>query len=68
MINNDSQFEDNLLEKLQNNKVKPHGFGIGLLNIHKRLQLIFGADYGLELYNADDNHAVAQINIPGRQL
>ena len=68
VINNDSQFEDNLLEKLQNNKVKPHGFGIGLLNIHKRLQLIFGADYGLELYNADDNHAVAQINIPGRQL
>ncbi|MGI6778881.1 MAG: sensor histidine kinase [Acetivibrionales bacterium] len=68
VINNGSQFEENILQKLQNGEIKPHGFGIGLLNIHRRLQLIFGTDYGLVLYNSDENHAVAQINIPRRQL
>jgi len=68
VTNNDSQFEENLLEKLQNNEIKPHGFGIGLLNIHKRLQLIFGVNYGLELYNPDESHAVAQITVPRRLL
>ena len=68
VTNNDSQFEENLLKKLQNSEIKPHGFGIGLLNIHKRLQLIFGVNYGLELYNPDESHAVAQITIPRRLL
>ncbi len=68
VVNNGSQFEEDILERLQAQELKPHGFGIGLLNIHKRLQLIFGQAYGLELYNRDEDHAVAQINIPRRQL
>jgi len=68
VINNGSQFEEDILEKLNNKETKPQGFGIGLLNIHKRLQLIFGPEYGLTLFNLDDNHAVAQINIPRRSL
>jgi len=68
VINSGSQFEEHILEKLHNQTTKPQGFGIGLLNIHKRLQLIFGPEYGLTLYNQDANHAVAQITIPRRTL
>jgi len=67
VINSGSQFEEQILEKLSNQTTKPQGFGIGLLNIHKRLQLVFGPEYGLTLYN-QDNHAVAQITIPRRML
>ena len=65
VVNNDSQFEPDLLRKLDQGLVTPHGFGIGLLNIHKRIQLTYGSEYGLHLFNKDDEHAVARIIIPG---
>ncbi|HAN43935.1 MAG TPA: sensor histidine kinase, partial [Ruminococcaceae bacterium] len=61
--NTGSQFEDNLLEKLTQSQIKPHGFGIGLLNIHNRIQLTFGEAYGLEFFNENGN-AVARVKIP----
>lgn len=64
VVNNGSQFEKKLLKKLETNEVTPRGLGIGLLNIHRRLQLIYGPAYGLELFNADEEHAVAQICVP----
>lgn len=64
VTNNGSQFEEDLLAKLENGTVKPHGIGIGLLNIHQRIQLIYGNSYGLKLYNLDEDHAVAEIIIP----
>lgn len=64
VTNNGSQFEDNLLLKLEQGIVKSHGIGIGLLNIHQRIQLIYGSSYGLSLYNSDEEHAVAEIIIP----
>ena len=63
VTNSGSLFEENLLEKLQTNEITPHGFGIGLLNIDKRLKLTFGDGYGLTLYNQDDL-AVAMVTIP----
>ena len=68
VINNGSQFEDNLLGKLAEGIVKPHGIGIGLLNIDKRISLIYGSRYGLHLYNKDTDHAVAEIIIPGEEI
>lgn len=67
--NNGSQFEENLLEKLESNELQPHGFGIGILNIHKRLKIAYGPDYGLYLYNMEDEddgeeYAVARITLP----
>lgn len=67
--NNGSQFEDQLLRKLGSQELSPHGFGIGLLNIHKRLQITYGLDYGLYLYNMEDEYdgeeyAIAQIQLP----
>ncbi len=62
--NSGSQFEADLLQKLRSGAVQPHGHGIGLLNIDERLALMFGAAYGLTLYNEGDE-AVALVTIPG---
>ncbi len=61
--NSGSQFEDNLLHKLEQKEVEVSGFGIGLLNIQQRIQLNYGESYGLQLYN-DQENAVVQIAIP----
>lgn len=63
--NNGSQFPENLLEKLEQNEISPRGFGIGLLNINKRLQLQFGASYGIQIINNElEDLAIVQITIP----
>lgn len=67
VINNGSQFEDNTLHKLETQEMNTNGFGIGLINIHRRLQLTYGAAYGLTLYNMDSEHAVSRITIPRRK-
>ena len=36
--------DENILEKLENGEIKPEGLGIGLSNIHKRLQLAFRSE------------------------
>lgn len=61
--NSGSAFPDNLLEKLERGSIQPHGFGIGLTNIHQRIQLTHGKNYGLFLFNQND-FAVAQIRLP----
>ncbi|MEY8351786.1 sensor histidine kinase [Lachnospiraceae bacterium 54-53] len=64
IINSGSEFPYDLLKKLEQKTIQPHGFGIGLLNIHSRLQLHFGSAYGLGFYNDDAGHAVVQITLP----
>lgn len=69
ITNTGSSFEENCMEKLQSGEIQPHGFGIGILNIHRRLQLTYGELYGLLLYNIEDEEtyeecAVAEIRIP----
>ena len=49
--NEGSEFEEHLLEKLKNGEISPHGHGIGLLNIHQRIQILFGEQYGLSFHN-----------------
>ena len=61
--NNGSQFEDELLSRLRSSAAPSHGFGIGLINIDERIRLMFGAPYGLFLYNEEDR-AVALIDLP----
>lgn len=60
--NTGSSFEDNLLDKLRNKMITPRGFGIGLLNIDKRLRLMYGTDC-LFLYN-ENGMATASIRFP----
>jgi len=61
--NNGSVFEDQLLAKLKTHQIEPHGFGIGLLNILERMQLTYGEEYGLTLYN-ENEQAVARLAFP----
>ncbi len=63
--NNGSQFEENALEKMMSGKTAAHGFGVGILNIEKRIQIIYGENYGLELGNADEDTAIVNIYLPG---
>lgn len=45
-------------------KVKSKGTGIGLKNIHDRLQLIFGERYGIEVESELENGTKVMFNIP----
>ena len=57
-----------MLENLETNQISPHGFGIGLLNINKRIKLQFGEAYGLHIYNVEsEDLAVVQIRLPEDQ-
>lgn len=65
VANQGSSFEENLLENLQNGSKSSHGFGIGLLNINQRIQMLFGDAYGLSFRNEEDK-AIAIITLPFR--
>lgn len=41
--------DENILSKLERGEVQPDGLGIGLTNIHCRIQLEFSAEYGLRI-------------------
>lgn len=66
VTNSGSSFDDNLLELLKQNRKQPTRSGIGLLNIDKRIKLLFGEHYGLSLSNQEDC-AVASVTIPYRK-
>lgn len=64
--NSGSTLEDNLLNKLYDHRIKPNGFGIGLMNIDQRLKLTFGTSYGLTLFN-EENFAIVRITLPYKE-
>ena len=53
---------ENILK--DNNKVPKHGSGVGLINVHSRIQLMFGNEYGLEVYSEPDEGTRIVIHIP----
>lgn len=61
--NTGSEFEDNIIEKIKERHVVPQGFGIGLRNIHDRLQIAYGQQYGLTVSNEEDM-AVVRVKLP----
>lgn len=61
--NTGSEMEEDLLEKLKREEIKPHGHGVGLINIDSRLKMQYGEKYGLRLYN-EGEFAVAEVVIP----
>lgn len=61
--NTGSRFEENLLEKLLRKEILPHGFGIGILNVHKRLELAFGHDFTLDFLN-QKGFAIVKLTFP----
>ena len=65
--NTESKFEDHLLEKLISKEILPNGFGIGILNVNKRLELAFGESYRLEFFN-EGELATVKITVPMRSI
>ena len=61
--NTQSQFEEDLLERLQKGEIKSEGLGIGLLNVEKRLLLFYDSQVDFKLYNSEDM-AVVEILLP----
>ena len=53
---------DNILT--DNEKVPKHGSGVGLINVHNRIQLMFGSQYGLQVYSEPDEGTRIVIHIP----
>ena len=50
---------------LSNNESVPkHGSGVGVINVHSRIQLIYGKEYGLEVYSEPDEGTQVVIHIP----
>lgn len=47
-----------------NNRVPKHGSGVGLINIHNRLQILFGKEYGLVIESEPDEGTRVSIQIP----
>lgn len=43
---------------------KAHGSGVGLINVHKRIQLRFGENYGLHIESELDEGTTVTIHIP----
>ena len=47
-----------------NQKVPKHGSGVGLINVHTRIQLMFGVRYGLKVESEPDEGTRVTIRIP----
>ena len=55
--------DEDILEKLDSGQIQPDGLGIGLTNIHRRIQLEFSQDYGLRICCRDGKTQVF-IHLP----
>ncbi len=60
------EVRDNLLKDTpENRQHKPkHGSGVGLVNVHSRLKLRFGEEYGLQVESEPDEGTTVTIHIP----
>ncbi len=45
-------------------RTRNKGSGIGLRNVHQRIQLSFGKKYGLEIQSEPDEGTVVRIHLP----
>lgn len=48
----------------EDRKIRNKGSGIGLRNVHQRIQLSFGKTYGLEIESEPDEGTVVRIHLP----
>lgn len=53
---------ENILK--DNNKTPKHGSGVGVINVHSRIKLMFGDQYGLSIESEADEGTKVTIHIP----
>lgn len=57
--------EELLIKKGKNSSRK--GSGIGLKNVHERIQLYFGKEYGLKIFSEPDEGTIIRIHMPANK-
>lgn len=55
--------DEDILEKLESGEVKPEGLGIGMRNIHRRVQYAFSESYGLRV-KCESGHTRIIVHLP----
>ena len=55
--------DEDMLAKLESGEIKPEGMGIGLRNIHRRVQYAFSDRYGLRI-QSQPHHTRIIIHLP----
>lgn len=57
---------EEMVKKLltENEHVPKHGSGVGVINVHKRIRIRFGEQYGLEIESEPDEGTTVRIRIP----
>lgn len=45
-------------------RIRSKGSGIGIRNVHQRIQLYFGTEYGLEILSEPDEGTTVRIHLP----
>lgn len=63
VANTGSQFDPDLLDRIEKRQPGSDGSGVGLSNIHSRMKLLYGDQYGLNFYNRD-GMAIVMLRIP----
>lgn len=48
----------------ENNRVRKHGSGVGLINVHNRIRLRCGSPYGLEIESRPDEGTTVRVHLP----
>ena len=64
IIDNGPGIPDDLLQKITKEKINTKGTGIGLKNIHDRIKVLLGPDYGLIANNEENGGVRIIIRLP----
>ena len=66
VIDNGMGMSEEIVENLllDNGKVPKHGSGVGLINVHTRIQLMYGKEYGLTVERLKPSGTAVTICIP----
>ncbi len=59
--------DPDIIQKVQEGKVKPKGTGIGLNNIDNRIKLYAGEQYGLKIENLSGNGTAITVVLPAQR-
>lgn len=57
-------FEQQAILLTDNNRARKRGSGIGLINVHQRIKLYFGENYGLQIQSELDEGTTVIIHLP----
>ena len=64
---NGGGISENIISSIKNGDYES-GFGIGLKNVEKRIRLIDGEDYGVEIRNRDNGGTAVTMRIPAKPV